>query len=114
MLSENKKIVVDYMDRLWNQKDISVIDEVFAPQAQLRSPLGAFFSPEGMKEIVNTWLNRVPDISITQQHLVEDHDIVTSHWQANSSSIDYRGVTIHRLQNGKIVEYWAYTDRVEI
>ncbi|MCH9610002.1 MAG: hypothetical protein S4CHLAM81_10970 [Chlamydiales bacterium] len=107
-----KEIVANYIDRLWNEKDLSVIDEVFAPNAKLRSPLGTFDSPAGMKQIVETWLKRVPNMRVEQLHLVEEGDVVISHWRTTGDDMDYQGVTVHRLEGGQIVEYWAYTDRV--
>ena len=109
----NKDIVIKYIDRLWNQKDLSAIDEFFAIDAKLRSPLGVFESPEGMKKIVETWFGRVPDMKVKQLHVMEDGDLVSCHWQATGKNVDYQGVTIHRVKDGKVVEYWAYVDRVE-
>ena len=110
----SKELVWDYIHRVWNERDLTAIDEAFAPNAHLRSPLGLFSSPEGMKEIVGKWLERLPDLKVEKLALIEEGDLITCHWQAFSKEIDYQGVTLYRIKEGKIIDYWTFTDRVDL
>lgn len=55
--------------------------------------------------------------------IISENDLVSIQWNAKGThrgefkgrkpkgkSVSYSGVTIYRIKNGKIVEYWAYLD----
>lgn len=119
----NKEIIKKYMDEVWNKKNLSVINEVFSEDAKIHSPLGNFITPVQMKETVQKWLTAIPDIQVDLLHTLEDDGVVVSHWKArgthqqelngrepHNQPVEYQGVTMYRLQDGKVVEYWAYLD----
>lgn len=119
----NKKIIENYMDEVWNKKNLAVIHDVFSDTAVIHSPLGKFHSSKEMYEIVNKWITAIPDLQVEFLHTLEDDGIVVSHWKgkgtyrkdfngikASDDPVEYQGVSIYRLENGKVVEYWAYLD----
>lgn len=119
----NKKIIEDYMEEVWNKKNLSVIDEVFDESALIHSPLGQLKTSAEMLETVKEWINAIPDIKVELLHTLEENGIVVSHWkatgthksdlngrQASGNPVSYHGVTMYRLENGKVKEYWAYLD----
>lgn len=119
----NKEIIEKYMDEVWNKKNLSIIEELFAEDAKIHSTLGNFVSPQKMKETVEKWLTAIPDIRVDLLHTLEDDGVIASHWKAkgthrheingitaSNQPVEYQGVTMYRLENGKIVEYWAYLD----
>ena len=119
----NKNIIENYMREVWNKKNFAMIKEVFSDTAIIHSPLGQFKSPEEMSETVNKWVTAIPDIHIELLNTLEDNGIVVSHWKAKGTHmkdlngikakgnpVEYQGVSMYRLENGKVVEYWAFLD----
>jgi steroid delta-isomerase-like uncharacterized protein len=118
-----KQIAESYTHRIWNEKDLSAIDDLIHKDAVAHSPLGNFHGQEAMKKIARTWLMGFPDLVVKNIATICEGDLVVIQWQAEGShqgefkginptgkQVSYAGVTIYRIKEGKIVEYWAYTD----
>lgn len=118
-----KRIAEAYSHRVWNKKDISAINELIDPNLAIHSPLGDFQGRESLKKIVQEWLKGFPDLFVINTATVCEHDLVVMQWKAQGShraefrgmppsgkSIAYNGVTIYRIRDGKITEYWTYLD----
>lgn len=119
----NKEIVIQYSKRVWEDHDLSVINELVANEARIHSPLSTMEGQETMKEIVEKWLSAFPDLTISWEDFVSENDKVVSRWYARGThlggffdtkpthkEITFSGVTTYRLQDGKIVEYWSLVD----
>ena len=76
-----------------------------------------------MKKIVQSWLTGFPDLVVKNTAIICENDLVVIHWHARGShqgefkgikptgkTVDYAGATIYRIQEEKIIEYWAYVD----
>ncbi|MCH9609964.1 MAG: hypothetical protein S4CHLAM81_12620 [Chlamydiales bacterium] len=102
----NKKIIEKYTTDVWKNKRLEAINETFAEDAIIHSPLNL----SDMKTIVQRWQKALPDLQVEHHHLLEDGEMITSHWSATSQKAKYSGVTLYRMRDHKIVEYWAYVD----
>lgn len=104
-------------------KDISVIDSLMHPNVLVHSLLGDFRGAKAMKEVVQAWLKGFPDLAVNIERSIAEQDLVSIQWSAKGTHlglfkgkhpmgkpISYNGVTLYRIQEGKIVEYWAYLD----
>lgn len=111
------------MNEVWNKKNLDVIQEVFSDTAVIHSPLGQFKTAKQMSETVSQWITSIPDMQVELLNTVEENGLVVSHWkakgthqndlngiQAHGKPVEYQGVSMYRLENGKVVEYWAYAD----
>ncbi|MBA3722911.1 MAG: ester cyclase [Parachlamydiaceae bacterium] len=118
-----KQIAEEYTNRIWNNKDFSVIDNLVDNEIIIHSVLGDFHGPKTLKEVVNVWLKAFPDLKVINTLVIAENDIVSIQWQARGTHkgefkgksptgkiITYTGVTLYRIQNGKIIEYWVYID----
>lgn len=118
-----KQFVEKYTYDIWNRREIDVIDKFFDTNAVIHSTLGDFRGPEDMKKIVNTWFIAFPDIKINIQFSIQDKDKIAVHWDAacthqgifkdiapTGNQISYSGITVYRIPECKILEYWAYVD----
>jgi steroid delta-isomerase-like uncharacterized protein len=118
-----KEIAESYANAVWNEKDLSVIDSLIHPSALIHSLLGNFHGPEDMKKIVGSWLKSFPDLKVKHLATIQEGNKVVIQWEAKGThqgefkdiapsgkSVAYSGVTIYRIQEGKIIEYWAYVD----
>ena len=122
-----QNIAEEYAERIWNNKDLSAIDELLDPQIVIHSSLGQFQGKEAMRRIVEVWLTAFSNLNVKTLATISDQDLVVLHWEAKGTHlgefkglsatgkpVSYSGVTIYRLENGKITEYWAYVDMLHL
>jgi len=121
---KNTDIIKKYHKRLWEDQDLSAIDDIFVEDALIQSPLSTTTDPMSMKEVVEKWLHAFPDLEVEWQDYIEEGDKVVSRWRANGThmgsffetspshqEVSYSGVTIYTLnKKGKVIEYWALVD----
>lgn len=121
--SSARKIAEDYANTIWNQKEISTIDRLVHKDVLIHSLLGDFRGAQAMKEVVESWLKGFPDLSVKNELIISENDLVSIQWSAKGThagefkgkkprgkSVFYSGVTVYRIKNGQIIEYWAYLD----
>lgn len=120
----NKDIIKNYSKRLWEDKDLTAIDEVFVEDAVIHSPMNTSTGSITMKEAVEKWLSAFPDLSIEWADFISEGNKVVSRWRATGThmgtffdtspshqEITYSGITIYTLNDaGKVIEYWALVD----
>lgn len=76
-----------------------------------------------MKEVVQAWLKGFPDLSVKNELIIAENDLVSIQWSAKGTHkgefkgkkptgkpVSYSGVIVYRIKNSQIVEYWAYLD----
>jgi predicted ester cyclase len=80
-----------------------------------------------MKDVVQTWLKGFPDLHVDNELVICENDVVSIQWRAKGThqgefkerpptakTVSYSGVTIYRIKNNKIIEYWAYLDMMNL
>jgi steroid delta-isomerase-like uncharacterized protein len=118
-----KQTATVYAYAVWNEKNVDAIDQYVANDVLIHSPLGDFRGIQALKEVVQVWLTGFPDLAVTNELVITENDLVSIQWHAKGTHkgefkgrlpaekpISYSGVTVYRVVNGKIVEYWAYLD----
>lgn len=123
MTNNAKKIAEEYANTIWNAKDLSAIDRLMHRDVVVHSLLGDFRGVQAIKEIVQAWLKGFPDLIVSNNLAISENDLVSIQWNAKGThkgefkgkkptgkSVSYSGVTLYRIKNGQIVEYWAYLD----
>ena len=119
----NKDIIIHYTKTLWEDRDLSIIDTLIDPHAKIHSPLCTIEGNETMRDIVEKWLLAFPDLTIQWEDFISENDKVVCRWRAcgthlggffetkpTHKEIVFSGVMTYRLENRKIVEYWALVD----
>ncbi len=122
-MKNNKELIVNYSKKLWNDRDLSVIDQFVAQNAQIHSPFNTVQGSETMHHIVEKWLAAFPDLTINWEEFIAEGSRVMSRWSAIGThlggffdtkptyrEVRYSGVTIYHLEKGKIVDYRALVD----
>jgi steroid delta-isomerase-like uncharacterized protein len=126
---DNITIIRRFVEELWNDRNLSVADEIFGPECvthQLRSDpdiSSAPRDPETLKKHVGEWLIAFPDLHFTLEQTIADDDRVASQismrgthtgvWMGippTGKQVSLRMMTIHRIEAGKIVEDWVIVD----
>jgi steroid delta-isomerase-like uncharacterized protein len=128
-MNDNKQVVMRFVEELWNQRNLAVADEIFDAGCrtfQLRSGEPVTAAPRGpqvMKMHISEWLSSFPDLHFSIEQMIAEGDKVltvltmegthTGPWleiPPNGKHINIRMMTIHRIQDGKIMEDWVIVE----
>jgi predicted ester cyclase len=125
-LDQNKVLIRRYFEAVDanDSDDWSVLDEYIAEDFVAHNPLlpGVTLDREGMKQGSEIFRVATPGRhEITMQ--VAEGDLVVSHIvghgvhagelfgiPATNKEVETEGIVIHRVRDGKIVEYWSVSD----
>ena len=110
--ASNKKIVVEFYQKLFGDKDVSVIDTYLVEDYIQHNP-GVADGRKALKDGVTQWFAGAPKEKINIQHVAADGDLVFIHLKskgANGKTISV--IDIFRLKNSKIVEHWDVIQEV--
>jgi predicted ester cyclase len=122
----NKAIIQRYFEA-YNNKNEALFDDIISPDyidhgqsAYMGGSPGRGIA--GAKNDLRNSLDKFDDINYTIEEMIASEaypDLVGTYWKGSctpnaatsetlqsSKIINYRGVTIHRIQNGKMVETW--------
>jgi predicted ester cyclase len=118
---QNKAIARRAIEELWNDRNVAVIDELFAED----------YHEQGMTEGLRAWKESLiarlagapPDLHITIEDQIAEGDKVVTRWAwsfthtvafldaaPTGKHISWTGISIHRLKSDKIVEGWLNMD----
>lgn len=126
-LDENKKTVIRYQ-QIYNSNDLDALGEVVAED--LVSPKIMSGMPPGLagaKRVHETTLIGMPDWQTRIDDLIAEGDKVAARitmtgthtgdfWgmPATGRKVDFTGIYIVRIQDGRIVEHWGEEDGVAL
>ena len=108
-LEENKKLVSDFLQSLFGDKDTTAIDKYLADNIIQHSPL-LHDTKEGFKEDVRPYMSRpnLPKTKVDIKHIVAEGDKV---WlmvrDVAPNKKVFARVDIFKVENGKITEHWS-------
>ena len=124
-IEENKALVRRFYDEVWNGGDVAFAHEVFAEdyvRHDLR-PTEALPGPAGQQKIAADFRAAFPDLTMTLDLLLAEGDLVAARWTARGTNtgawggqgptgraVEFCGVNIWRLRDGKAVEIWNHRD----
>ena len=125
MSDANKALVRRWFNEVWNQGRIDTIDELLAPNALIHGldTANGATGPAAFKPFHTAFRNAFPNIHIEILHAIAEGDYVSAHCrvtgvhqgalqniQPTQRTIQFAGIAIARIQNGKIVEGWNHFD----
>ena len=115
----NKAIIQRYFEG-YNNKNEAIFDDIISPDYIDHGNNGKGIA--GAKNDLKNSLDKFEDINYTIEVMIASTaypDLVGTYWKGSltpnattsktlqsSKIIEYRGVSIHRIQNGKMVETW--------
>ena len=117
------------IDELWNGKDLTVADELFAPNAPVNIPIAPDLpsGPEGAKALVSMFQTAFPDLRLTVDRVHTANGRVAGRLfhegthngpfldvAGSGNTVDYTMIALFRLENGKIAESWYELDSLRI
>jgi steroid delta-isomerase-like uncharacterized protein len=121
---QNKSIVRRWVEEGWNNGNLSVIDQIYAPTyIQHEPPPAPVASGESLKQYVSGYRAAFPDLHFLIDDLIAEGDKVV--WRftstathkgpfmgipATGKSSTVTGIVIFRLDNSRILEGWVNID----
>jgi predicted ester cyclase len=126
---QNKALVRRWLEAI-NNADVSVTDDVFAPDCQRRLIYHASVTrvgrgPDAIKRRIGDWLAAFPDWQFTVEDMVAEGDVVMTRCTVRGThrgelfglaptgrEVAYTEILISRVAEGRIVEQSVLIDRL--
>ena len=110
---ENKALVRREQEELWNHTgDLDAAEELFAAE-----------QAEAVKQEAADFRQGFPDVVSTIEDIIAEGDKVVAHWRSRATHqgnymdipptgnrIEFTGISVYRIEGGKIAESWGVTD----
>lgn len=122
--AENKALVFNSLDELYNKGDLHLADKFYAAEYIWHNVSGPdVHGADGMRQHVTLVRNAFPDINIIAEDMIAEGDKVVTRWTIKGthkgelmgipptdSNVTFTGILISRIADGKIVEDWENSD----
>ena len=126
-LEANKALVRRWFEEVWNKGRAEAIDEMFAADGIAHGLSGdeaaPLKGPVDFKPFHGTFRGAFPDIVVTVEDVIAEGDKVAARCSvrgkhagdhlgvaATNTDVDFTGISIARIKDGKIVEAWNNFD----
>jgi steroid delta-isomerase-like uncharacterized protein len=121
---EAMKALANRAAHLWNEDDLALVDEVYAPSYR-----GHFNGEDKamLKQRIEMTRLAFPDLQVSVDDQLAEGDKVVTRWTARGThqgtylgvpatgkKMEQTGITIIRVSDGKIVEEWGRGDDVGV
>ena len=129
-LEKNKAVVQRYVDEIQNAHSLDAIDSIFAEDFvdHMASSGGLYLGGmEGLKRGYATFLDAFPDLHVTVEDMIAEGDKVVAYKTLSGTHrgthleipptgkrVQYQIISIYRIKNGKIAEYWGLQDEISL
>jgi steroid delta-isomerase-like uncharacterized protein len=128
---ENKALIYRWFEEVWNQGNAKVIDELLAQDGVVHGLTDADGKPvqglEAFHAFHSQFRGAFPDLSITVEDAIAEGDKVVARcsvrgkhtgqelgFEATNAPIQFEGIAIVQIKDGKIVEAWNQFDFLEM
>ena len=125
--AQNKALIRRWFDEVWNQGRTEMIDEVLSPDCVihgLQNEKGeSVQGASGFRGFHTLFREAFPDIKVTVEDTVAEGDLIVARCSvsgkhtgnslgisASNAPIDFDGIAIVRVRDGKFVEAWNSFD----
>ncbi|HEX8856315.1 MAG TPA: ester cyclase [Thermoleophilaceae bacterium] len=113
---DHKVIARRALEEVCARGDFAKAEQFYSPSFRDHVNELEFHGLEGVRKSVGLYRSVFPDLEIEVVDQVIDGDEVASRWVARGSNRGRRatleGITISRIEDGKIVEDWTVSDNV--
>ncbi len=125
MSENNKAIVRRLIEEVWNKGNLSLVDELFAPNYEHHDSstpdLGR--GPESEKKRAALYRTAFPDLRVTIEDIIAEGETVMTRWSCRGTHkgdlsgiaptgkpVTISGMTVARVSNGKMAEGYVNWD----
>jgi steroid delta-isomerase-like uncharacterized protein len=127
-MSEHYKDLARQTWEIVNQHNPDLIEEFYPPDFVWHEPDRDIQGYEQAKQFVSTFFKGFPDINITVDDVIGEGDQVVSRYTIRGThqgeteefgpptnkQMELEGITVHRFEDGKIVEEWERYDNLSV
>lgn len=125
-MQEDTKRVLDSLIELWNTGNTSIVRRVYSDSAKRYAPNhpDGLRGPDEIAQFVNQVRTAFPDFRVEVKETVTEGNRLTIHWSwtgthkgefegvaPTGKPVKQNGLTLYRLENGRIAEETLYFDR---
>ena len=123
-MEDNKELVRRCWLECFNRGDLSVVDELVAPNYVWHGPSQEINGQEGIKQLITAIRSGLPDIQMSIERQLAAGDEVATRWRIQGTHkgnlfgvapsgkrVNITGLAISRFAQGKIVEEWEEYDQ---
>jgi steroid delta-isomerase-like uncharacterized protein len=128
MSTEENKALARRSWEIVSPDNLDLIEEVYAPDLVWHEPDQEIRGYDQAKQFVSTFFAAMPDINITVEDLIAEGEKVVSRYTIRGThqgeteefgpptgrQMQLEGITIHRFEDGKIVEEWERYDNLSV
>ncbi len=117
---DNRSIVEEFTRVVYNEQQLDRIPD-YVGESFVDSSPGAPDDAKGpgfvLRQAKQSFVT-FPDLTFEIQHTIAERDLVTMHWRATGTAAStgnptiVEGISIFRMDEGKIVESWDIVDRL--
>jgi steroid delta-isomerase-like uncharacterized protein len=125
-MSEDDKALARHSWEVLDNTDL--IDEVYAADLVWHEPDQDIHGSEEAKQFIAMYRTAFPDLNVTVEDAIAEGDKVATRWTVRGThqgeieefgpptgrQVELEGITIHRIEGGKIVEEWERYDNLSI
>ena len=123
-MSEENKALALHSWEIVNRRDLDAIQEFYAPDLVWHEPDQDIHGSEEAKRFLATYFRAFPDLTHAVEDVIAEGEKVVTHYTLSGTHqgetkelgpptgkrIELEGITIHRIEDGKIVEEWEAFD----
>lgn len=127
MSEENKALIRRWFEEVWNQGNSRVIDELLTEETVIHGLVDGGGNPvhgiQAFKDFHTQFRGAFPDIQVTVEDTIAEGDKVVARcsvsgrhsgphlgFEATNASVQFEGVAIIRVVDGKFLEAWNSFD----
>ena len=128
MSEDNKALARRPWEEIVNQHNLDAVDEIYAAGIVWHVPEGDIQGSEQVKQFVGSYLSAFPDMNVTVEDVIAEGEKAVTRWTMRGThqgeteelgppterQIEVEGITIHRIEGGKIVEEWERYDNLSV
>ena len=129
MSTEQNKALVRRLEEVFNRGNISLVDELFAPDFVEHEELPPGIPPgrEAVKQLTTMFRSAFPDFKATIDDIVAEGDkvVIRQTWSGThkgefmgvpptGKSVSFGVIDIVRIAGGKLVEHWGQMDMMSM
>jgi len=128
MSTDENKALARRSWEIVNQRNPDLIEEFYPPDFVWHEPDRDVQGYEQAKQFVSSFFEAFPDINISVEDVITEGDQAVSRYTIRGThqgqtedfgpptgkQVELRGITIHRFEDGKIVEEWEAYDNLSM
>jgi len=125
MSLENRALVQEAIDEIFNRKKTWLVDVIYAPGCHGHSPHGSFKTRNAIRFLADVYAKAFPDYRIHIQQMIAENDLVAVHYNFEGTNtgtfadlpptghrLNVPAIAMSRIANGQIVEQYFMWDNL--